>query len=75
MSSTFTENTTNARTNQAVRHKNSIRIFDKVDVNQRTTLTRRSFQVIKESLARPLPYGNHAAAFAELLKSQYGEGN
>jgi|GEM_PF-6020411 len=29
----------------------------------------------RQTLAQPLPYVTHAAAFAELLKSQSGEGN
>ncbi len=48
---------------------------DKSLVNQPITSCRPIFCTHWQTLARPLPYGNHAAAFAELTKSRFGEGN
>jgi hypothetical protein len=49
--------------------------FDKSFENQAIASRRQNFYAPWHRLAQPLRYGNHAAAFAELTKSRFGEGN
>jgi hypothetical protein len=75
MSVTFTKRT--ATLGEKRSHLNRVinQTFDKSFVNQAIASRRQFFYTPWQTLAQPLPYGNHAAAFAELTKSRFGEGN
>jgi hypothetical protein len=75
MSVTFTKRT--ATFGEKRSHHNRVinQTFDKSFVNQLIASCRQFFCTHWQTLAQPLPYGNHAAAFAELTKSRFGEGN
>ncbi len=75
MSVTFAKNSPTASPIQSSLQAGIIQTLDKSFVNQRITSFATIFNAGWQTLARPLRYGNHAAAFAELLKSHSGEGN
>ena len=54
---------------------NTQQYFNKVYLNQSIAEAHEIFGANCKTLAQPLHTGIHAAAFAELLKSQSGEGN
>ena len=71
----FAENSPTASPIQRSLQATIIQTHEKSFVNQRITSFEAIFNAGWQMLARPLRYGNHAAVFAELLKSHSGEGN